>query len=300
MNIKYFKEYAALRLGRQYKTPELQFFIGSLLEGIAGIPRYAYYTREEDVLDNQQRKALLFAVDQAAAGKPLQYILGSVVFGNCRIKVDKRVLIPRPETEELWSRASKIAGRVLDAGTGSGCLAIALKKERPDYDVFAFDSSAGALDLAKENAVLNNVEVYFFHARMENDDGQETTEGTEKAGKVETAAAQVGLEAETVDLLVSNPPYVTEKEKEQMLHRVLAFEPAEALFVPNEDPLVHFRALASLGVRFLRPRGVLLAEINEAYGSDVGQLFEERGYTQVQIHKDLHKKDRFVQAEKRQ
>lgn len=284
MTIKYFKEYAVLRLERQYKTPELPLFIGSLLENLAGIPRYAYFTREEDVLDDKQRITLMRAIDQAAAGRPLQYIIGHVTFATCHIKVDERVLVPRPETEQLWSLAAAIPGTVLDAGTGSGCLAIALKKERPHQAVYAFDKSTEALELAKENALLNNARVHFFHAGMEN------------PNRVEMAGAPTGLEPGTIDVLVSNPPYVTEKEKKQMLHRVMAFEPAEALFVPDEDPLVHYRALAALGSRFLRPQGTLLVEINEAFGVPVQQLFETNGYVETTLHKDFHGKDRFVQA----
>ncbi|HKM30915.1 MAG: peptide chain release factor N(5)-glutamine methyltransferase [Bacteroidales bacterium] len=285
MNIKEFKAYAILRLKDQYEPPGLQLFISTLLQEMAEIPGHWYYTKETYVPHPEKLKSLMFAVDQAAAGKPLQYILGQVVFGGCSIKVDRRVLIPRPETEQLWDKARRTAtGPILDACTGSGCLAVALKKEKPQVPVFAFDINPNALELARENAVLNKTDVCFFQADIADTDA------------VEAAAIRAGLKKGTTDLLVSNPPYVTEKEKEQMLHRVLAFEPAEALFVPDADPLVHYRPLALLGSRFLRPGGTLLAEVNEAYGEELRRLFVQSGYSEVLVEKDLNEKDRFIHA----
>ncbi|NLA16310.1 MAG: peptide chain release factor N(5)-glutamine methyltransferase [Bacteroidales bacterium] len=285
MNIKIFKEYAAIRLKDQYEAPALQLFISSLLDGIASIPGYWYYTHEDYLLGPEELRPLMIAVDQAAAGRPLQYILGQVTFGGCQIQVDERVLIPRPETEQLWQMAVSFAnGTVLDACTGSGCLAIALKNAVPHTSVFAFDNNYDVLEVAKKNALLNTTNVRFFQADLSDTEG------------MSTAANRMGLTGGVVNLLVSNPPYVTEKEKEHMKHHVLIFEPDEALFVPNEDPLVHYRHLADVGKHFLRPQGVLLVEINEAYGEELCRLFEQKGYTQIQLHKDFHGKDRFIRA----
>lgn len=284
MNIKEFKEYARLRLGSSRERPELRFLISALLAQLAGVPNYWYHTREDYVISSHAEETLLQAVDQAALGKPLQYILGWVPFGDCRIRVDQRVLIPRPETEEMWHRAKNIPGIVLDACTGSGCLAIALKKKRPETPVYAFDISRDALDLAAENAALNGVDVRFFRADLSD------------LSQVEKNAMSAGLEKHSLGLLIANPPYVTEKEKQEMSREVLCFEPHQALFVPDHDPLYHYRQLAILGRHYLKSGGKFLAEINQAYGREIRLLIRKEGYRDIQVHKDLNEKKRFIKA----
>ena len=159
MNIRAFKSYAKARLEKTREAPEIRVIISSLLAEFAGIPHYWYHTQEDHVLSADAEHLLLEAISRAATGEPLQYILGYVKFGACRIAVDNRVLIPRPETEELWARAKQTDGSILDACTGSGCLAVALKKANPVKSVFAFDLSAGALELARKNAVDNRTDV---------------------------------------------------------------------------------------------------------------------------------------------
>lgn len=284
MNIKEFKAYARDRLASSLEQPEQRFLVSALLAHFAGIPNYWYHTHEEHTLPPAAEKALLKAVDQATLGRPLQYILGFVHFGNCRIGVDERVLIPRPETEEMWDRARHIPGLVLDACTGSGCLAIALKKARPLANVYAFDLSRDALDVASQNAALNQVKVHFFLADL-----------TDISG-VEEAAQEAGLQKQTASLLISNPPYVTESQKKGMSGRVLSFEPHRALFVTDNDPLCHYRQLAALGSRLLCSEGTLMAEINEDFGREAGLLLQQAGYRGVQVHKDLNEKNRIIEA----
>lgn len=284
MNIREFKEYARSRLKSSHERPELRFLVGALLSHLANVPHYWYHTREDHVISPDVEKALLQAIDQAALGKPLQYILGYVSFGDCRIKVDRRVLIPRPETEEMWYKAKNIPGIVLDACTGSGCLAIALKKKRPGTPVFAFDISQDALDLAIENAALNEVEVSFFRADLLN------------FSRVEQAALSIGLHKHSIGLLVANPPYVTEKEKKEISTGVLSFEPHHALFVPDHNPLCYYRQLAVLGRLYLKSQGRLLVEINQAYGKEICSLMREEGYKDIRLHKDMNEKDRFIEA----
>ncbi|HPJ82970.1 MAG: peptide chain release factor N(5)-glutamine methyltransferase [Bacteroidales bacterium] len=284
MNIREFKAYARERLASSLEQPELRFLVSALLAHFAGIPNYWYHTREEHILPPTAEKALLKAVDQATQGRPLQYILGFVHFGNCRIGVDERVLIPRPETEEMWDRARHIPGVVLDACTGSGCLAIALKKGRPVTNVYAFDLSRDALEVASQNAALNQAEVHFFLADLNDIPG------------VEEAVAGAGLEKQAVGLLISNPPYVTESQKKGMSRRVLSFEPHSALFVPDKDPLIHYRQLAALGSRFLCSGGTLMAEINEYFGRETGRLLQQAGYSEIRVHRDLNEKNRIIEA----
>ncbi|MDD4499507.1 MAG: peptide chain release factor N(5)-glutamine methyltransferase [Bacteroidales bacterium] len=284
MNIREFKSYAKARLEKDREAPEIRVVISSLLAKFAGIPHYWYHTQEDHVLSAGAENALLEAVSQAAAGRPLQYILGYVTFGECRIAVNEQVLIPRPETEELWNRAKQLEGDILDACTGSGCLAVALKKATPIKTVFAFDISSGALELAQKNAADNQTDVFFFQADL-----------TDLKG-FDKAALGAGLKKNSLGLITANPPYVTEKEKPGMSDGVLSFEPHQALFVPDRDPLLFYKPLASVGRMYLKKGGVLFAEINEMYGHEISLLMREAGYTDVRIHKDLFEKNRFVEA----
>jgi release factor glutamine methyltransferase len=284
MNIREFKSYAKARLEKDREAPEIRVVISSLLAKFAGIPYYWYHTQEDHVLSADAENSLLEAVSQAAAGKPLQYILGYVTFGECRIAVNEQVLIPRPETEELWNRAKQLEGDILDACTGSGCLAVALKKATPIKTVFAFDISSGALEVAQKNAADNQVDVSFFRADMTDLNG------------LAKAAERAGLKTNSLGLVTANPPYVTEKEKASMSEKVLSFEPHTALFVPDEYPLLFYRPLASLGKKYLKKGGLLIAEINELFGKEIALLMREAGYSDIRIHKDLFKKNRFVEA----
>ncbi|MFA6651596.1 MAG: peptide chain release factor N(5)-glutamine methyltransferase [Bacteroidales bacterium] len=284
MNISAFKSYAKARLEKDREAPEIRVIISSLLAEFAGIPHYWYHTQEDHVLSADAEKKLLKAIHRAAAGEPLQYILGYVKFGECRIAVNEQVLIPRPETEEMWNRAKQVEGTILDACTGSGCLAVALKKASPGKTVFAFDISPGALELAKKNALDNQTDVSFFQADLMD------------PGGFEKAANNAGLKTNSLGLITANPPYVTEKEKEFMAKGVLSYEPHKALFVPGKDPLLFYKPLAFLGRKYLKKGGLLLAEINEMYGGEITLLMREAGYTDVRIHKDLFEKKRFVEA----
>ena len=284
MNIKEFKAFAKARLENSREAPEIRVITSSLLAEFAGIPHYWYHTQEDHVLSAGAENTLLEAVDQVAFGKPLQYVLGYVKFGECRIAVNENVLIPRPETEELWNRVKHLDGSILDACTGSGCLAVALKKAAPGNSVYAFDISHGALELAQKNAADNQTDVFFFQADL-----------TDLKG-FDKAALGAGLKKNSLGLITANPPYVTEKEKSGMSDGVLSFEPHQALFVPDRDPLLFYKPLASAGRMYLKKGGVLFAEINEMYGHEISLLMRETGYTDVRIHKDLFEKNRFVEA----
>lgn len=215
-------------------------------------------------------------------GEPLQYILESESFYGREFHVTPDVLIPRPETEELIPLVGQVLSGVespvlLDAGTGSGCLAVTLKLEMPSAKVYALDVSEAALNVARRNASRLNADVTFLHADL---------------------LKATTLPALELDALISNPPYVMERERQEMEARVEAFEPQQALFVPDEDPLLFYRALASWGQRVLRSGGFALMEINSALGRETATLFERSGYRNVEVRTDTFGKNRFVVCKK--
>lgn len=295
MNIKEFKKQASILLNGLYEPPELRQTVNALFRELARIPSYWYHTEEEHVFDPVTEQALLRALERLSQGEPIQYVLGYVTFGGCRIEVDSRVLIPRPETEELLGHIipTLTAGvRVLDACTGSGALAVALKKAIPQApmtshisaEVFACDLSDPALAVARQNALQNHAPVSFFK-----------TDVLDTAGFV-AAAAEAGIQPATLDCMVSNPPYVTEKEKALMSSRVLDHEPSLALFVPDSDALCFYRALSSAGKILLKKGGCLWVEINEAYGAQTQNVIMSDNFSSAKLHKDFLGKDRFLEV----
>ena len=210
-------------------------------------------------------------IDRLLHFEPIQYIFGHTFWCGLDLKVTPATLIPRPETAELVEEVErlKVKGerlKVLDIGTGSGCIAIALKKRHPEWQVTGIDISAKAIEVAKENAVRNNVEVEFKVADIFDFNGD-------------------------FDVVVSNPPYICEKEKTTMRPNVLNYEPASALFVPDNDPLVFYRRIAELHLGTN-----LFFEINEAYAAEMENLLRDTHYTDIQIHKDIYGKPRVIQG----
>lgn len=213
--------------------------------------------------------------------EPVQYILGAAEFYGLSFQVDPRVLIPRPETEELvdWM-VKEERGRVadiLDLGTGSGCIAVSLAVNLPGAKVSACDISEEALAVARENAAANQAAVGFFRLDILD------------AGSVLPQQYQV---------MVSNPPYVSQMEKTFMRRNVLDFEPGLALFVPDSDPLCHYRNLALLGRKYLKDGGLLYLEINEKFPRETVRLLESAGFYGVEIRQDINGKARMVKARK--
>ena len=213
--------------------------------------------------------------------EPIQYIFGHTEWCGLDLKVTPATLIPRPETAELVETITNYPlpitnCRVLDIGTGSGCIAIALKKAHPEWQVTGIDISAEAIEVAKENAPRNNVEVEFKVADIFDFNEQNLK------SKISNLK---------YDIVVSNPPYICEKEKATMNQNVLDFEPAQALFVPNDDPLKFYRKIAEsrLGKH-------LFFEINEAYPKELVALLENVDYTDIQVKNDIYGKPRIIQA----
>jgi release factor glutamine methyltransferase len=210
---------------------------------------------------------------------PIQYILGETEFYGLPFYVNESVLIPRPETEELvdWIQKENYKSaelNILDIGTGSGCIAIALRHEFPSSTVDAFDVSEKALETAKQNATHNKLEVNF------------------KAVDILNAPAF----NKKWDIIVSNPPYITENEKDTILSNVLDHEPHLALFVPDNDPLLFYREIAFFAQQYLTPAGKLYFEINRNAGNHTLELLTGMGYRDVELRKDISGNDRMVRA----
>ena len=252
-----------------------------MLEDLAGIPRVELYARPHRSLSPEVLDALDAAVARRVAGEPLQYILGHADFYGLRLRVTPAVLIPRPETEELVEVAlAELATRrapwVLDVGTGSGAIALAIQARRPEAEVFAADVSPAALAVAQDNAARLQLDVTFVEADALR---------PRFADHVPPA----------FDLLVSNPPYVPDAER-PTLQRELAHEPALALFVPDADPLVFYRALGGHAGRLLRPGGCLAVETHADHAEAVRTLFESGGLSEAVVRDDLSGRPRMVVA----
>ncbi len=250
-----------------------------IVEEATGATRAAIYARPDVVVEPGEAALAERYVARRAAGEPVQYVLGHTDFYGLRLAVTPDVLIPRPETEEVVEEALRRvraveAPWVLDVGTGSGAVALAVKHERPDAEVFAVDVSPGALAVAAANAGRLGLAVTW----------------------VEADALRPAFAADvppTFDLVVSNPPYVPEAERAG-LQREVRHEPETALFVPDADPLVFYRALAGHAGRLLRPGGWLVAETHADLGRGVGRLFAEAGLGAVEVLPDLARRDRIA------
>ncbi len=279
---RYFAFYCS-QLSSVYEKREAENIAHLVFEQFAGLSRLGRILQKEAELDKAAIEKLDRALKELLQHKPVQYVIGEAWFYKLKFKVNEQVLIPRPETEELveWvissvSSSPPMAGSILDIGTGSGCIAVALKKNLPSFRVSAIDISAPALAVAKENAALYKEEIDFI--RMDVLQSQQTTD------------------LPSFDIIVSNPPYVKQSEKNAMRKNVLDYEPHVALFVPDEDTLKFYRAIAVIAKEKLNPGGKLFFEINESLGETVAGLLYEKGFIEIELRKDLSGKDRMVRA----
>ena len=263
-----------------YGPAEARAIVYALIEDVFEMSKTDVLLGRFDRLSETEKAQFSEYAKRLTDGEPLQYVVGTAPFGNLRFEVTPATLIPRPETLELvdWvvaEQQDRPSLRLLDVGTGSGCIAISLASRLLQAKVSAWDISAEALAVARRNAERNGVEVAF-----------------------QQVDALHVKETETFDCIVSNPPYICEAEKADMTDSVLLHEPHTALFVPNDDPLRFYRAIAELGVRNLSPGGTLYFEINRAYGAETCKLLRDLGYTNVELRKDFYGNDRMVRARK--
>lgn len=267
-----------------YDANEIEAITLLVISEITGMSNASIKAFPERVLSEEQADRAKNVVAELKTGKPIQYIFGVTEFYGLPFKVNPYVLIPRPETEELveWvlseeGERQKVKGErlsVLDIGTGSGCIAISLKKNLSEADVSAIDISKGALETAKGNAELNNVEVNFIEADI--------------------LSIRSEIQIQKSDIIVSNPPYVTLEDKKQMHTNVTDFEPHAALFVPEHDPLLFYRAIAEFALDNLNSGGQLFFEINEALGKETVQLLTDKGFKNIELRKDMSGRDRMI------
>lgn len=272
--------YIRSRLQPYYTAEEVSALSRIVCCDLLGQAPTDYYLGKDIVLSSKKEQELEDILQRLSRFEPLQYIEGRTLFLGREFWVAPGVLIPRPETEELVELMLKeipADARILDVGTGSGCIAISLAKALPDALVTAWDVSPEALSVARVNACKLQANVRFVECDV-----------------LACQVDEVGL----YDVIVSNPPYVTEAEKADMEPNVLQWEPSLALFVPDDDPLRFYRRIAVLGRDMLADGGRLYFEINRAYGREMVEMLRTMGYVRVRVKKDLSQNDRFVIAEK--
>ncbi len=264
-----------------YPPEEINSFIDILLNRFAGINKTEAFLYPDKKLSDEIIKKLTNALEKLKQEYPVQYITGQTEFYGLSFKVSPDVLIPRPETEELvdliiknHQNYQKI--KILDIGTGSGCIPVTLKKHLPGAEIFALDISEKALQIAVQNAKINQSQIYFFIDDILNP--QEKYNG--------------------FDIIVSNPPYVREKEKKMMRKNVLENEPHLALFVKDDDALIFYRAIINFAKNRLKPKGFIYFEINEALAGELKDLLKLNNFTDIELIKDLFGKNRIIKATK--
>ena len=262
-----------------YPETEIKSFSYLIIEKLTGFSRTEVYVNKYTLFSNEQHQVIESFIEKLKIFVPIQYILGETEFYGLPFYVNESVLIPRPETEELvdWIQKENYKSaelNILDIGTGSGCIAIALRHEFHNSTVDAFDVSEKALETAQQNAIHNKLEVNF------------------KAVDILNAPAY----NKKWDIIVSNPPYITENEKDTILPNVLDHEPHLALFVPDNDPLLFYREIALFAQQYLTPAGKLYFEINRNAGNHTLELLTGMGYRDVELRKDITGNDRMVRA----
>lgn len=267
-------------LATAYTDGEIKALTRILATELLGVSQMAFYLKDDIALTAEQEALLNDAIERLQKHEPIQYILGYSDFCGLRFKVTPATLIPRPETSELveWiANESNGTENILDIGTGSGCIAVSLAHRMPQAEVSAWDISAEALAVATENSKANGYAVTFKQVDI-------------------LAYDPAG---EQFDIIVSNPPYIKEVEKEQMEANVLDWEPHTALFVPDNDPLLFYRTIAQKATTMLRPGGKLYFEINRAYGKETVDMLSALRYTDIELRKDFAENDRMIRAVKK-
>lgn len=284
VNIQTIKDIRNFLLGELhdlYPETEINAMSNIIIQNSCKIDRMKQITHPDLSVGNSVVEYIKNICRELKTGRPIQYILGETEFYSCRIVVNSNVLIPRQETEELVdliiNENNGYAGSIIDFGTGSGCISIALSVNLPGVKVQATDISDEALKVAAANALLNNTKIELIQSDI--------------LGPLHPGLSSSGI-------IVSNPPYVRNSEKELMHKNVLDFEPHKALFVPDDDPLLFYKALLTASLTLLNENGKIYFEINEALGGKIESLFKSYGFRDTRIFKDINGKDRFARGVK--
>ena len=292
MTIKQYRAHFNESLKHLYPTSEIDSFFFIISEEYMGFKRIDIVLKSDFLIDKKSLNLMQIATKQLEQEIPIQYIIGKTEFFGLPFNINKEVLIPRPETEELVEQVLKEVSltkicktttdettnekqlKILDIGTGSGCIAISLKKQLPSSKISAMDVSDKALQIAKKNADLNKVDINFIHLDIL------------KTNNLD----------QLYDVIVSNPPYVRELEKKEMKNNVLNNEPHLALFVDNKNPLLFYNKIAELAENFLTKNGQIHFEINQYLGKETIKLLAEKGFKNIQLKKDIFGNDRIISA----
>jgi release factor glutamine methyltransferase len=269
-----------------YDNREAATIAGMVMESITGRSKMDRWLQKNETVSDNHLARLEQYTNELLTGKPVQYVLGQAWFAGMCLQVNEHTLIPRPETEELvnlcasWATINKTHHaplKILEVGTGSGCITIALQKKLPSAQITAVDISNEAIKVAAANAIANNTAITFITLDFLD----------------ETCWQELGK----YDIIISNPPYIADIEKESMAKHVLDFEPHTALFVANNNPLIFYSAIATFGNKYLNKGGALFVEINQALGLQTQDVFVHNNYNTV-LKKDLFENDRMIVATK--
>ena len=269
-----------------YPDEEINSLFYILTEHYLKINRLQASIDRDMTLDKTQFGQLLNAFNRIKNGEPVQYIIGEVEFNGLNLIVNESVLVPRPETEELvhwvidhYKESSFKPKYVVDIGTGSGCIALSMAKAFPEALVYALDKSAMALEVANKNAKRNGLEIHLQHVDILSRDFNWS-------------------ETSKLDLIISNPPYVRQQEKSKMSKNVLDYEPHQALFVSDSDPLIFYKAITKFAVDNLSDNGLLYFEFNEYLGEEMERLLDDNRF-ETEIKSDLFGKERMLRAKRK-
>ncbi|HKG08269.1 MAG TPA: peptide chain release factor N(5)-glutamine methyltransferase [Pedobacter sp.] len=278
MNFKQLLQHFKDELNEFYDPQESAAIFNVIALQVSGLDRGKLHLVQLNEVSQPELDKYIQILKELKTGKPVQYVLGETVFYGLKFKVSEAVLIPRPETEELveWvigTCSSNFNGRILDIGTGSGCIAVSLMKNLSLSTVFAMDISEAAIDITIHNAFLNEVVVNSIRADIRDYSS-----------------------SEKFDVLVSNPPYITNDEQPEMHENVLAFEPHLALFVANENPLIFYKAIADFALTNLNAEGLLFFEINAQFGKETVEMLLAKSFIDIELRKDMQGNDRMIKC----
>ena len=263
-----------------YDEGEINAFINLVFEHCFNLPPHVVKYNSASEVNNDIYLNIQYIIEELKKGVPVQYLLSHTCFYGLDIKLNEFVFIPRQETEELvdWLIKSHkdFRGNILDIGTGSGCIAISLKHAFPEAKVSAMDISPNAIEVAMENATQYNLHIEFFRSDI--------------------LSYNDNIPDRKFNIIVSNPPYVLDSQKKYMFRNVLDHEPRDAIFVPDDDPLLFYKAIANYGLLTLEENGELYFEINEVLGKETMELLSSIGYCKLELRQDINGKNRMIHA----